>query len=94
MFNKCRRCGRGFDSFELLTQHTLAEHRGEPIGIPLPQPGDRVELVSTDDEGTLLVPGDAGTVDGISLGGDAVFVNWDSGSRLGLLVGIDEWKVL
>jgi Domain of unknown function (DUF4314) len=51
--------------------------------------GDRVELVRTNDPFTRLVPGDQGTITGISLGlgsvGDEIRVRWDSGSSLTML---------
>lgn len=54
--------------------------------------GRRIELVFTDDPYTDLRPGDRGTVIG-SYGG-LMDVQWDNGSNLGLLVGIDRWKVI
>jgi hypothetical protein len=55
--------------------------------------GDRIELVSTNDEYTLLKPGDQGVVTrydngpGIRLmaGGPQISVRWDNGSTLSLL---------
>lgn len=53
--------------------------------------GDRVELVSTDDEFTRLRPGEQGTVTFVdSLG--TVHVQWDSGSSLGLVPGHDQFR--
>ena len=55
--------------------------------------GDRVELVSTTDPYTSLKPGDQGTVFSIdSLG--TVHIKWDNGSNLGLVPGVDEWRVI
>ena len=59
--------------------------------------GDRVELVSTDDEYTALEPGDTGTVRGYSVvraGPNPtpkrkVHIAWDSGSTLALIAGVD-----
>lgn len=49
-----------------------------------PAPGDRVELVSTNDPHTLLRPGDRGTV--LSLRPDGGYeVEWRDGSRLTML---------
>lgn len=66
--------------------------------------GDRIELVSTIDPYTNLSAGDRGTVTGIdidppefSLSGrreKKVWVEWDSGSRLALLVGHDQFKIV
>ena len=55
--------------------------------------GDRVELVSTDDEYTTLTPGDRGTITDIATApGDVtqLWVEWDNGSRLAMLDGVDE----
>jgi hypothetical protein len=52
-------------------------------------PGTRVELVCMEDPYTKLKPGDQGTVSLIDDAG-TVFVNWDSGSRLGVVFGEDE----
>ncbi|MDJ0465001.1 DUF4314 domain-containing protein [Streptomyces sp. H27-C3] len=53
-------------------------------------PGDRVELVVTTDPHTALTPGDQGAVRALHpadrLGGRRLDVNWDSGSRLTLLI--------
>ncbi|MFJ9239874.1 DUF4314 domain-containing protein [Streptomyces anulatus] len=52
--------------------------------------GDRVELVATTDPHTALAPGDLGTVRALhpadTLGGRRLDVDWDSGSRLTLLL--------
>ncbi len=55
-------------------------------------PGDRVELVGTDDRWTRLVPGERGTVVRVrdtrdGLGEISVSVDWDSGSCLTMLPG-------
>jgi hypothetical protein len=62
----------------------------ELIGVA---PGDRVELVSSTDKYTVLQPGERGTVRLIDALG-TVHVEWDSGSTLGLIPGVDDWKVL
>lgn len=51
--------------------------------------GDRVQLVRTSDPHTNLTPGDLGTVSFVD-GLGTVHVNWDSGSRLGMVPGEDE----
>jgi len=57
------------------------------------QKGDRVRLVRTGDPYTTLICGDLGTVRRIdSLG--TVHVDWDSGSKLGLVPGEDSWVIL
>ncbi len=52
-------------------------------------PGTRVELVRMEDPYTRLKPGDRGTVSTVDDTG-TVFVDWDSGSRLGAVFGVDE----
>lgn len=51
--------------------------------------GDRVELVYTSDADTALRPGDRGRVTRIQSGdglvGPAIYIEWDSGSRLAML---------
>lgn len=51
------------------------------------RPGDRVELVRTDDPHTRLRPGDRGTVRRVrsQVGETVVNVAWDGGSTLSLL---------
>jgi hypothetical protein len=62
------------------------------------RPGDRVELVRTNDAHTALRPGDRGTVHLVTatdLFGIQVHVQWDSGSTLSLMPGTgDEWRVV
>lgn len=55
------------------------------------RPGQRVELVSTDDPWTQLRPGDRGTIRDID---DALTVHvcWDSGSHLGMIVSWDRMR--
>lgn len=63
----------------------------------LPNEGDRIELVRTDDEWTLLRPGALGTVERVTRhpsGPSVVSVKWDSGSGLMLLEGVDQWRVV
>ena len=55
--------------------------------------GTRVELVRMDDPYTRLKPGDRGTVSFIDDTG-TIFVDWDSGSRLGVVFGEDEIREL
>jgi hypothetical protein len=55
--------------------------------------GERVELVRTSDPYTRLQPGARGTVTYVDDLG-TVHVAWDSGSRLGLMPGEDEFRVV
>ena len=58
--------------------------------------GDRVRLEWTTDPYTDLQPGAEGTVTFVNVSsfGTTYFVNWDSGSTLGLVAGEDRWEVL
>jgi hypothetical protein len=58
--------------------------------------GRRVRLVHTDDEYTSVVPGSLGTARFINNYGDGstLFVQWDDGSGLGLIDGVDKWAWL
>jgi hypothetical protein len=55
--------------------------------------GKRVKMVYTSDAYTDVVPGDTGTVSHVDDAG-TVFVNWDCGSGLGLIPGIDIFEVV
>ena len=55
--------------------------------------GCRVELVGMDDPYSKLQPGDQGTVDFVDDTG-TIFCNWDCGSTLGVVFGIDLIKKL
>jgi len=56
--------------------------------------GDRVELVEMDDSFTRLEKGSKGTVKKIEEDQDLIWVNWDNGEKLALLIGIDKFKVI
>lgn len=63
----------------------------------MPTRGDRIELVRTSDEYTLLRPGSTGFVERVTRhpsGPSVVSVKWDDGSGLMLLEGVDEWRVI
>ena len=53
--------------------------------------GTRVELLAMEDPYSTLRPGDKGSVSFIDDTG-TVFVKWDSGSSLGLVYGVDQYK--
>jgi len=55
--------------------------------------GCRVELVSMDDPYSRLTPGEKGTVAMVDDIG-TIFVDWDSGSCLGVAYGVDQIKRL
>lgn len=55
--------------------------------------GTRVELIQMDDPYTSLKPGDQGTVRTVDDTG-TVFVDWDSGSGLGIVYGVDRVRQL
>jgi hypothetical protein len=56
-------------------------------------PGCRVELLSMEDPYSKLMPGERGTVSFVDSTG-TVFVDWDSGSGLGIVYGADRIKKL
>jgi len=59
--------------------------------------GSRVRLVWTDDHYTNLRAGEEGTVTDISLTPDGIkqyWIDWDQGSKLALLEGIDQFELL
>lgn len=55
--------------------------------------GTRVELVQMDDPYSHLRPGDKGTVQFVD-DTATIFVDWDSGSGLGVVYGVDRVKKL
>ena len=56
--------------------------------------GDRVELIEMDDTWTNLKTGDKGNVFKIDENQELIWVNWDNGEQLALLIGIDRFKVI
>ena len=57
-----------------------------------PRVGQRVTLLLTSDPYTNLRAGDAGVVIRIDAL-ETIHVEWDSGSTLGLIPGIDKWML-
>lgn len=55
--------------------------------------GCRVELVQMDDPYSKLTPGDQGAVTAVDDTG-TIFVNWDCGSSLGIVYGVDQIRKL
>ena len=56
--------------------------------------GCRVELVHMEDTLTYLKPGDQGTIYKIDKTEELIWVNWDNGEQLALIIGIDEYKII
>lgn len=56
--------------------------------------GDRVELIEMDDTMTELKPGDKGTVFKIDENQELIWINWDNGEQLALLIGVDKFKIV
>lgn len=55
--------------------------------------GRRIQLINCTDEFIPMAPGSQGTIFHIDDTG-TVFVNWDNGSALSLIPGIDKWKYI
>jgi hypothetical protein len=55
--------------------------------------GKQIRLVSTTDAHTIVKPNDYGVVSHVDDAG-TIFINWDNGSMLGLIPGIDFFEVL
>ncbi len=53
----------------------------------------RIQLIKTDDQHTNLTPGSFGIVDRIDSTG-TIFVKWEDGSSLGLIPGIDQFRIV
>ena len=62
----------------------------------MPKPGDRIELVSTNDPATKLRPGSRGTVSDFPVDDIGTLnIKWDDGSTLGLNSKFgDRWRVI
>ena len=56
--------------------------------------GDRVELLEMEDDMTNLKKGSKGTVSKVEEDQDLIWVNWDNGEKLALLIGIDKFKIV
>ena len=56
--------------------------------------GDRIELIFMNDTWTNLKPGDKGTVFKIDENQELIWVNWDNGEQLALLVEVDKFKIV
>jgi hypothetical protein len=56
--------------------------------------GNRVELVEMIDTMTRLEKGSQGVVTKIEIDQDLIWVEWDNGEKLALLLGIDKFKIV
>ena len=66
----------------------------EIVTIKTVKVGDRIELEFINDTWTNLKPGDRGTVFKIDDGQELIWVNWDNGEQLALLVDADKFKII
>lgn len=55
--------------------------------------GTRIELICMDDPYTKLTAGDKGTIIDVDPLGD-LEVDWDTGSTLKLIIGVDQFRIL
>lgn len=65
----------------------------EQIGPNGEVPGTRVEIISLQDHWTRLGSGEKGTVKFIDAVG-TIHCDFDNGGNLGLIYGVDRWKVI
>ena len=56
--------------------------------------GNRIQLIETDDTWTKLEKGSKGTVVEIEEDQDLIWVQWDNGEKLALLIGVDKFKLI
>lgn len=56
--------------------------------------GDRIELIETDDTFTRLRKGSKGIVFKIEEDQELIWVSWDNGEKLALLLGVDKFKIV
>jgi len=56
--------------------------------------GNRVQLIETDDTWSNLEKGSKGTVIEIEEDQDLIWVQWDNGEKLALIIGIDKFKLI
>jgi len=60
--------------------------------------GKRIQLINTNDPYTKLKEGDLGTIEYVirnsDLIGDQVSIQWDSGSNLMLIIGVDQFLIM
>ena len=68
---------------------TFYRRLSDPCPLPV---GSRIMLTSMQDDPDAIPPGATGTVTGGN--GAQMYVDWDNGRSLILLVGIDRWQVI
>ena len=56
--------------------------------------GNRVQLIETDDTWSNLQKGSKGTVIEIEEDQDLIWIQWDNGEKLALIIGIDKFKLI
>lgn len=56
--------------------------------------GDRIVILEMEDGLTKLKKGSKGIVTNIDDEQELIWVDWDNGERLALLIGIDKYKVI
>jgi hypothetical protein len=56
--------------------------------------GDRIKIIEMDDGMSKLEKGSKGTVKNIDTDQDLIWVDWDNGEKIALIVGIDKYKVI
>ena len=56
--------------------------------------GDRIKIIEMDDGLTKLEKGSKGTVKNIDDEQDLIWVDWDNGEKIALIIGIDKYKVI
>lgn len=56
--------------------------------------GDRIKIIEIDDGLTKLEKGSKGTVKNIDVEQDLIWVDWDNGEKIALIIGIDKYQVI
>jgi hypothetical protein len=80
-----------------LDKQTKKELMSDPENWDFSLSNKRIQLVKTLDPYTKLKPGDLGTIEYViknTIIEDQISVQWDNGSNLMMLVGLDEYIVL
>ena len=80
-----------------LDKQTKKEMMSYPENWDFSLSNKRIQLVQTHDPYTKLKPGDLGTIEYViknTLIEDQISVQWDNGSNLMMLIGLDEYIIL